>query len=134
MPEDYHSGSPKLGGLHGKSIGAPSLKSSYVALRSWIRRCLEYGDTAALQPRREQVTPYLIQIVGDPSWEGPVRAYAAVAIGEMRIEEAIPALSRTLQHVIHQRDNELLMLEVVDALECIGTPEAQRALQQVGLG
>lgn len=129
-----HAQSPKLGGGRAQGVGAPSLKKDYVALRNWIQLCLEIGDTAALHPRCEQVTPYLIQIVSDPSRERRVRAYAAVAIGEMHIEAAIPALGRTLQHVIHERDSDLLMLEIVDALETIATPEAQRALQQVGLG
>ena len=134
MSKKRNAESPKLGGDRAQGVGAPSLKKSYVALRNWIQLCLEIGDTTALQPRREQVTSYLIQIVGDPSRENRVRAYAAVAIGEMAIEEAIPVLGRTLQHIIHERDNELLMLEIVDALECIDTPEARQALQQVGLG
>ncbi|MGF1504564.1 MAG: hypothetical protein ACFB51_05430 [Anaerolineae bacterium] len=123
---------PELGGSR-RSSEAPGLKSEYEALRSMSVGALETGDTDAVTAMGARALTHVIAITGAPSRSDRVRSYGAMVLGELRAVDAVPTLARVLEREVARRDGVLLILEIVDALERIGTPAAHSAIENAGL-
>jgi len=126
-------GSPKLGGNKRRGFTEPSLSKDWKEVQRRLELGLATGDVAPIIEMGATAVPHLIAVVRDTSrtrWE---RLHAALALGEIRDESAVQPLGEVLRHEVSQRDSEMLVLEVADALRKINTPQALNMVQQTGL-
>lgn len=126
------SDSPKLGGNLRLNGGEPALSKEWETFRETIELSLSSGDVAPIITIGRNTVPYLIVVVKDRSRERWERLHAALALGQLQDTRAIRPLGEVLLSEVAQRDSDMLVLEVAEALRQFRSNEAQQMLDLAG--